>query len=80
VTASPLVLLDTDILSAIMRRHPQAVARARTYLTEHRRFTFSVITRYEVLRALLAKGAAAQRVPLIGCAPPAKFYQLPSLW
>jgi tRNA(fMet)-specific endonuclease VapC len=54
-------LLDTEILSAIMRREPQVTARAREYLLEHRRFTFSVITRYEVMRGLLAKGAARQQ-------------------
>jgi tRNA(fMet)-specific endonuclease VapC len=53
-------LLDTDILSAIMRRNPSASQRARSYLGVHRYFTFSVITRYEVLRGLLAKGATAQ--------------------
>jgi len=54
-------LLDTNILSAIMRREPQVTARARAYLLEHRRFTFSVITRYEVMRGLLAKGAVRQQ-------------------
>jgi tRNA(fMet)-specific endonuclease VapC len=54
-------LLDTDILSAIMRREPQVTARARAYLLEHRLFTFSVITRYEVVRGLLAKGAVRQQ-------------------
>lgn len=53
-------LLDTDILSAIMRRNPQGTERARLYLQEHRQFTFSVITRYEVLRGLLAKRAVKQ--------------------
>jgi len=53
-------LLDTDILSAIMRKDPPATERARSYLEVHRQFTFSVITRYEVLRGLLAKGAAKQ--------------------
>ena len=54
------VLLDTDILSAIMRRDARATARARVYLAQQRRFSFSVITRYEVLRGLLAKGATRQ--------------------
>jgi tRNA(fMet)-specific endonuclease VapC len=53
-------LLDTDILSAVMRKNPLATERARSYLTDHRRFTFSIITRYEVLRGLLAKGAEKQ--------------------
>jgi tRNA(fMet)-specific endonuclease VapC len=55
------VLLDTDVLSAIMRGEPVASGRARTYLIEHRRLTFSVITRYEILRGLLAKQAVRQQ-------------------
>ncbi len=54
------VLLDTDVLSAIMRRDERATGRARRYLLEHHRFSFSVITRYEVLRGLLAKQALRQ--------------------
>ena len=53
-------LLDTDILSAIMRKNSPATERARSCLEVHRQFTFSVITRYEVLRGLLARGAAKQ--------------------
>lgn len=58
---SAKALLDTDTLSAIMRQHPAAIARARIYLDEHRRFAFSLITRYEILRGLLTKGAIRQR-------------------
>ena len=58
-TLSP-ALLDTDILSAVMRKNPLATERARAYLEVHRQLSFSVITRYEVLRGLLAKGAAKQ--------------------
>ena len=54
-------LLDTDILSAIMRQHPQATARARRYLVDQGRFTISIITRYEVLRGLLARQAVRQQ-------------------
>ena len=60
MTTLSQALLDTDILSAIMRKNPSATLRARSYLEVHRQFTFSVITRYEVLRGLLAKGAAKQ--------------------
>ena len=56
----PPALLDTDILSAVMRRNAVAIARAQAYLAEHGRFTFSIITRYEVLRGLKARGAATQ--------------------
>jgi tRNA(fMet)-specific endonuclease VapC len=53
-------LLDTDILSLIMRRQPVALKKAAQYLEHHERFTFSLITRYEILRGLLAKDASAQ--------------------
>ena len=56
----PQVVLDTDILSAVMRKNPAAVAKARSYLVEHRQFTFSIITRYEILRGLKAKAASKQ--------------------
>lgn len=59
--SSEVVLLDTDVLSAVMRGQPQATAQALLYLQEHQRFTFSVITRYEVLRGLLARGAVRQQ-------------------
>jgi len=55
-----LILLDTDILSAILRRKPAALERARFYLESHSRLTFSIITRYEVMRGLLAKRAEKQ--------------------
>jgi tRNA(fMet)-specific endonuclease VapC len=59
---SAAALLDTAILSAVMRQHPAALLRARAYLAVHQRFTF--ITRYEVLRGLQAKRATAQLAAL----------------
>ena len=59
MTSSP-ALLDTDILSAIMRQQPTPLAHARRYLTLHNRLAFSLITRYEILRGLMAKQATAQ--------------------
>lgn len=56
------VLLDTNILSAIMRRDGRATARARRYLLEHHHLAFSVITRYEVLRGLLTRQAVRQQL------------------
>lgn len=53
-------LLDTDTLSALLRGTPAAVMRARGYLAEHRAFSLSIITRYEILRGLMAKDAVAQ--------------------
>ncbi len=54
------VLLDTDILSAIMRKNPAVIPKARSYLAVHRQFTISMITRYEILRGLKAKDATVQ--------------------
>lgn len=56
----PEVALDTDILSAIMRQNPLVLPRARAYISEHGRFTISLITRYEILRGLKAKAAEKQ--------------------
>ncbi len=46
-------LLDTDILSEILKQRNDCVLQsARAYLDEWRWFTFSVLTRYEILRGL----------------------------
>jgi len=59
----PLGLLDTDTLSEIMKgKNPSIEQHAREYLRIHRRFRFSVITRYEILRGLKAKQATRQIV------------------
>jgi len=54
------VLLDTDTLSGIMRQHPLAIKQAQVYLNNHQQLTFSIITRYEILRGLKAKQATTQ--------------------
>lgn len=56
----PKALLDTDTLSAVMRGTPPVLAKARDYLAEHGTFSFSIITRYEILRGLKAKNAIVQ--------------------
>src|SRR5947209_8432622 len=54
-------ILDTDILSEILKRKNKAVlAKARQYLAEHQRFAFSAITAYEIIRGLRARKAARQ--------------------
>ncbi len=54
-------LLDTDTLSEVMKgRDLFVVQHAQRYLQSHRRFTFSIITRYEILRGLKAKAALQQ--------------------
>ena len=56
----PKSLLDTDTLSAILKQNPNALSHSRSYLTTYGLLTFSLITRYEVLRGLKAKGALVQ--------------------
>lgn len=56
------VVLDTDILSAVMKKNPVVIPKARSYLAEHGQFTLSILTRYEILRGLKAKGAAKQAI------------------
>ena len=54
-------LLDTDALSEVIKGRDGLVAqRAQKYLRTHKRFTFSIITRYEILRGLKAKMALQQ--------------------
>jgi tRNA(fMet)-specific endonuclease VapC len=54
------MLVDTDVLSAIMRRSQAATAKAAAYLSVHSLFSFSIITRYEILQGLKAKNAIKQ--------------------
>ena len=42
----PRTLLDTDVLSALMRKTPTALKRARSYLVERRQQTISLVTRF----------------------------------
>ncbi len=57
------VLLDTDTLSEILKRRDDIVLQtAQAYLDEWQRFTLSVLTRYEILRGLRAKGAVRQEL------------------
>lgn len=53
-------VIDTDTLSEILKqKHPVVATHAAAYLSDHGRFTFSALTRYEVLRGLKEKGMAA---------------------
>jgi tRNA(fMet)-specific endonuclease VapC len=58
--SSQQFILDTDILSLLMRQSAAVLAKGEGYLSEHRQFTISIITRYEILRGLKAKGAERQ--------------------
>jgi len=63
-----LALLDTDTLSEVMKgRDPHVREKARQYLAMYGRFTFSIITRYEILRGLKAKPATLQLVAFAEC-------------
>lgn len=53
-------LLDTDILSLLLRQQPAVISRAIQYLSFYPHYTFSLITRYEILRGLKAKSAKKQ--------------------
>lgn len=57
----PVAVLDTDTLSEVIKGYdPDVQKAASTYLAAHGRFTFSIITRYEILRGLMAKNATRQ--------------------
>lgn len=54
-------LLDTDMLSEILKKRDQNVmSAARTYLLHHRRFAFSAMTQSEVVRGMKSTGAVRQ--------------------
>ncbi len=56
-------LLDTDTLSEVMKGIDQQVQNnARDYLRAFGQFTFSLMTRYEILRGLKARRATRQIV------------------
>lgn len=56
-----LALLDTDILSEVLKRKdPVVLRKAAQYLAQHQRLGFSAITAYEIARGLQAKKATRQ--------------------
>jgi tRNA(fMet)-specific endonuclease VapC len=57
------VLLDSDTLIDVLRqRNPCVAARAASYLKSQGKFTFSSLTRYEVLRGLILRNAHVQLI------------------
>ena len=56
----PETLLDTNIISLLIRRDSATTAKARNYTTTHQQFTISIITRFEILRGFKASGASAK--------------------
>jgi tRNA(fMet)-specific endonuclease VapC len=56
-----LVLLDTDILSEIIKlRHKRVLQQALAYENTHGQFAFSAMTRYEIIRGYRAQNATTQ--------------------
>jgi tRNA(fMet)-specific endonuclease VapC len=56
-----LCLWDTDIFSEFLRgKNPQIVTRGRAYPKQYYQPTYSIITRYEILRGLKAMNATVQ--------------------
>lgn len=53
-------VLDTDILSELMKQNSVVHSCARKYLRKHSQLSVSIITRYEILRGLKAKNATRQ--------------------
>ena len=53
-------LLDTDTLSHIQRQTPIVVRHSNNYLRVYSKFTFSDMTKYDLLRGLKAKQATVQ--------------------
>lgn len=51
------LLLDTDIVSAKLRRDPRVQLAAADYQVQFGRFTISAMTRFEILRGLRAARA-----------------------
>jgi tRNA(fMet)-specific endonuclease VapC len=56
------LLIDTDILSNIMRNNPKVIPAARDYLSRESSFTMSVVTMYEIERGLKARAAQKQLI------------------
>lgn len=57
----PPALLDTDTLLEVLKgRDARVLQRARDYLVQYGQLAFSLMTRYEILRGLKAKGATTQ--------------------
>jgi tRNA(fMet)-specific endonuclease VapC len=68
-----LTLLDTDVLSEVLKQHDGNVLQAaRAYLDEWRQFISSVLTHYEILRGLRAKEAMRRSWLSMPCADSAR--------
>jgi tRNA(fMet)-specific endonuclease VapC len=58
--AAATILLDSDILSAILRRREPAYQYLKAYEIDHDELALSAMTKYEILRGLTSKNATTQ--------------------
>ncbi|MEZ4631420.1 MAG: type II toxin-antitoxin system VapC family toxin [Deinococcales bacterium] len=54
------ILIDTDILSLFLRRHPKVNQHVSNYLDYYDQINFSIITYYEILSGLYHRDAKMQ--------------------
>lgn len=57
---SATVIVDSDILSAILRRQQPAYQNLKDYEIDHEELALSAMTRYEIMRGLTIKNATTQ--------------------
>lgn len=69
-------LLDTDTISYFLKNEPKVMSAAQDYLNFHRGFTFSIITRFEILRGLKARQAPRQIAKFEGICRNSKIFEL----
>ena len=60
MSSSLKVLVDSDILSFYIKKYPKVVSEGQNYLRQNQLFTFSIITRFEILRGIKVKNATKQ--------------------
>lgn len=57
---SPKVLVDSDTLSFYFKKYPKVIAEAQDYLQQNQIFTFSIISRFEIMRGMKVRNATGQ--------------------
>ena len=71
-------VLDTDTLSAIMRRESAAISNAQAYLSSHSQLSVSIVTRYEILRGLEQRMLHRKWLRLMRCVSQWKCFRSPT--
>lgn len=60
MSSATKVLVDSDTLSFYFKKYPKVVAEAQDYLRQYQIFTFSIISRFEILRGMKVRAAIGQ--------------------